>query len=239
VADAAALEAAVRADAAAVETTKVKLDYCTIRSPIHGRTGSLMVHEGNVVKGDSVLVTIVQLSPTYVDFSVPETTLPDIKKYMAAGKLKVEASAADNMSNPAVGELTFVDNMVDDSLGTIMLKGTFPNKDRALWPKQFVNIVLTLTQQPNVIIVPAQAVQTGQQDRYVFVVGANPVTEERTVVVERTFNNQAIISKGLKAGERVVTDGLLRLVAGAPVKIAELTTTGTLDSRKATGKSTQ
>jgi len=238
-ADAEALEAAVRADAAAIETTKVKLDYCTIRSPLNGRTGSLMVHEGNVVKGNDVLVTIVQLSPIYVEFSVPELNLADLKKYMAAAKLKVLASATDDLSRPAVGELTFVDNMVDITLGTIMLKGTFPNKDRALWPGQFVNVVLTLTQQPNAVVVPAQAVQTGQQVRYVFVVTNESKAEERTVVVERTFDNQAIIAKGLKAGEKVVTDGLLRLVDGATVKVVEPVTTGTMGSRKPSEKSAQ
>lgn len=227
--EAAALEAAGRADLAAVETAKVKLDYCTIRSPINGRTGSIKVHAGNVVKSNDVLVTIVQLSPTYVDFAVPEQTLPDIKKYMAARKLKVEASASDDLSNPSVGELTFVENMVDTTLGTIMLKGTFPNQDRTLWPGLFVNVVLTLADQPNVIVVPAQAIQTGQQDRYVFVVTPESKVEERTVVVERTFDNQAILSKGLKPGERVVTDGLLRLVGGATVEIQDSLTTGTLD----------
>ena len=239
VAEAAAYEADVRADLAAVETTKVKLDYCTIRSPIDGRTGSLKVHAGNVVKGNDVLVTIVQVSPTYVDFSVPERNLADIKRYMAAGKLKVEASADDDMSNPAVGELTFIENMVDDTLGTILLKGTFPNSDRALWPGQFVSIVLTLTRQPDVLLVPAQAVQTGQDNRYVFVLTPKSTVEERTVVVERTLDNQAIITKGVKAGEKVVTDGLLRLVGGATVKVQDAIASGTLASQQPPEKRTE
>ena len=235
-AEAAALEADVRADLAAIETVKVRLDYCTIRSPINGRTGSLQVHEGNLVKGNDVLVTLVQLSPTYVDFSVHEQRFPEIKKYMAAGKLKVEASASDDMSDPAVGELTFLDNTVDLALGTIGLKATFPNRDKALWPGQYVNVIVTLTNQPNVVIVPAQAVQTGQENQYVFVVAEDPVAEMRTVVVERSFDNKAIIAKGLKPGERVVTDGLLRLVAGAPVRVQDSTATGTVASQQPSEK---
>jgi multidrug efflux system membrane fusion protein len=240
-AEAAAYEADVRADIAAVETAKVKLDYCTIRSPIDGRTGSLKVHEGNLVKGNDVLVTIVQLSPAYVDFSVPEQDLPDLKKYMAAGKLKVEASASDDMSNPAVGELTFVDNMVDDTLGTILLKGTFPNSDRTLWPGQFVNVVLTLTYQPDVVVVESRAVQTGQNSQYVFVLTPKSTVEERTVVVGRTLENEhkTILTKGVKAGEKVVTDGLLRLVGGATVKVQDAIATKTLDSQQPSEKSAE
>jgi len=220
-----ALEAAVRADIAAVETAKVRLSYCTIQSPLDGRTGDLKVHEGNLVKNDIVLVVINQVSPTYAAFSVPEQNLAEIRKYMAAGKLKVEASIPDQEGPSAVGELSFVDNTVDTELGTILLKATFPNRDGALWPGQFVNVTLTLTNEPDRIVVPAQAIQSGQQDRYVYVVTADSKAEFRPVVVERSLDGQAVVEKGLEPGEKVVTDGQLRLVPGAMVEVKDTGTT--------------
>lgn len=220
-ANAEALDAAVRADQAAVENARLQLAYSSIRSPINGRTGNLMVHAGNLVKANdtSPLVTINQISPIYVAFSVPQQNLPDIKKYMAAGKLKAEAIIPKNDGPPSQGILSFVDNAVDPATGTILLKATFPNKDKALWPGQFVNVVLTLTMQSNAIVVPSQAVQSGQQGQYLFIVKPDLTVESRPVIVGREIDQEAIIEKGVQPGENVVTDGQIRLSPGAKVQI--------------------
>lgn len=214
-------EATVRLDEAAVDNAKIMLSYCFIRSPIDGRTGNLLVTRGNVIKANDVsLITINQIKPIYVDFSVPEQNLAEIKRYRASGKsLKVEAFLPNEATGAEQGALTFIDNNVDKTTGTILLKGTFPNSKRRLWPGQFVNVRLVLTTQPKAVCVPAQAVQTGQQGQYVFVIKPDLTVEARPVVVNRTIGNDAIIDKGLKAGERVVTDGQLQLVPGAKVEI--------------------
>ena len=213
-------KAAVRADQAAVDNARVQLSYCFIRSPMDGRTGNLLVQRGNVVKANDVnLLTINRVSPIYVAFSVPEQNLPEIKKYMAGKSLRVEALSPNDTGGPEQGLLTFIDNAVDKTTGTILLKGAFANQDRRLWPGQFVNVVLTLTTQPNAIIVPSQAIQTGQEGQYVFVVKSDLTVEARPVTVSRTINNESIIEKGLREGEAVVTDGQLRLVPGAKVEV--------------------
>ncbi len=216
-----ALEATVRLDEAAVENAKILLSYCFIHSPIDGRTGNLLITRGNIIKANDItLITINQIRPIYVAFSVPEQNLAEIKKYRARGKsLKVAALLPNDATGPEQGVLTFIDNTVDKTTGTILLKGTFPNNKKRLWPGQFVNVSLTLTTQPNAIIVPAPAVQTGQQGQYVFVIKPDLTVEVRPVVVNRTINNDVIVDKGLKAGERVVTDGQLQLVPGAKVEI--------------------
>ena len=213
-------KAVVEADKAAVEKAKVDLSYCSIFSPIGGRTGNLMIHQGNLVKANDtpIMVNINQVTPIYVTFAIPEQNLSEVKKYMASGKLKV-AAVIPNDPQPPEGVLTFVDNMVDTATGTIKLKGTFANEDRRLWPGQFVDTVLTLTTQPNAIVVPTQAVQNGQQGQFVFVVKPDLTVESRPVTVSRAVDNQSIIQAGLQAGERVVTDGQLRLVPGAKVEI--------------------
>jgi multidrug efflux system membrane fusion protein len=212
--------AAVRADQAAVEYAKIQLGYCFIRSPIDGRTGNLLVKRGSVIKANDIdMLTINQTDPIYVGFSVPEQTLPEIKKYMAGGTLKVAALSPNDMSGGEQGVLSFIDNTVDKTTGTILLKGTFANKERRLWPGQFVNVVLTLTTQPDAIIIPSQAIQTGQQGQYVFVLKPDFTVEVRPVVVNRTLNNESIIDKGLQNGEKVVTDGQLQLVPGAKVEV--------------------
>src|SRR5208337_2064788 len=158
-----ALAASVRADEAAIEKARIDLSYCTLQAPIDGRTGALLVHPGNLVKdNDAVLVVVNQIHPIYVTFSVPEQNLADIKRYRAGGPLKVEAIIPSQEQNPARGVLTFIDNAVDNTTGTIKLKGTFENPDNRLWPGQFVNVALTLTTQPNAVVAPSQAVQTGQ-----------------------------------------------------------------------------
>ncbi len=215
-----ALQAAVRADQAAVENAKIQLGYCSIRSPIEGRTGNLMVHEGNVVKAnDTALVVINQINPLYVDFSVPEQFLPEIKKYQARGKLKVEAIMRNEEARPEQGVLTFVNNAVDSATGTILLKGTFPNLEKRLWPGQFVNVVLALTSLPNAVVVPSQAVQTGQQGQYAFVVKPDLTVDLRPVATGETIGGETVIEKGLQPGEKVVTDGQLLLFPGAKVEV--------------------
>lgn len=215
-----ALQAAVRADQAAVENAKIQLGYCSIRSPIEGRTGNLMVHEGNVVKvNDTALVVINQINPLYVDFSVPEQHLPEIKKYQARRKLKVEAIVPNEEAHPEQGVLTFVNNAVDSATGTILLKGTFPNLEKRLWPGQFVDVKLALTLLPNAVVVPSQAVQTGQQGLYAFVVKPDMTVDLRPVVAGETIGDETVIEKGLQPGEKVVTDGQLLLRPGAKVEV--------------------
>ena len=231
--DAEALEATVVADRAAVENAKIQLDYCSIRSPIEGRTGSLSVKQGNIIKADDItLVVINQIVPIEVSFSVPEQFLPEIRKRMASKKLQVEASSPQSDERPEKGTITFFDNAVDTSTGTIRLKGTFSNRERKLWPGQFVNTVLTLTEEPNVIVVPSQAIQTGQDGQYVFVVKSDLTVESRQVVAGRTINGETVVQKGLQGDESVVTDGQLRLYPGARVELK------TSDSANASQKKT-
>jgi multidrug efflux system membrane fusion protein len=214
-------EAAVKADEAAVEYAKLELQYCYIYSPIDGRTGPYLVNVGNLVKANDVpvMLTINQVNPIFVDFAIPEQYLSDVKKYMAQGKLTVQAFLPNDPQNPELGTLSFVDNTVDVQTGTIKLKGTFPNPARRLWPGQFVNSVLRLAEQENAIVVPTPAVQTGQTGKYVFVVKPDMTAEERKVVVARSNGDETVISQGLRPGETVVTDGQLRLVNGSKVQI--------------------
>ena len=215
-----ALKAAVRADQAAVENAKIQLGYCSVFSPIDGRTGTLMIHPGNVVKAnDTALVVINQISPLYVDFSVPEQYLAEIKRFMAAGRLKVQASVSNDPLHPEGGYVSFVNNTVDTTTGTILLKGTFANPEKRLWPGQFVNVVLTLTSMPNAVVAPSQAVQTGQQGQYAFVVKDDHTVDLRPVVSSLTVGGETVIEKGLQPGDTVVTDGQLMLYPGARVEV--------------------
>lgn len=213
-----ALDAAVRADEAAVENAKIKLSYCSIASPISGRTGSLLVHPGNLVKtNDTSLVVINQVTPIYVDFSVPEQVLPQVKQHQARGRLRVLAYPSGASSNPSTGVLSFINNAVDSNTGTIELKATFANGGRRLWPGQFVNVILDLTVQRNATVVPSQAVQTGEKGQYVFVVKSDNTVDLRPVAVGKTLAGFTIVDKGVNAGETVVTNGQLRLYPGAKV----------------------
>jgi multidrug efflux system membrane fusion protein len=223
VATAAGLKASVAADEAAVENAQLQVQYCSIRSPIDGIVGALKVDPGNLVKANDTtnpLVVVNQIQPIYVGFFVPERHLPAIKQYMASGKPQVDVTVPGQQGPPARGELTFLDNTVNAASGTIQLRATFANEDRSLWPGQFVNVTLVLTEQPGAIVIPSQAVQTGQQGQYVYVVKADNTVEDRPVVVGRSIDNESIIDKGIAPGERVVTDGQLRLTTGASVKIA-------------------
>jgi multidrug efflux system membrane fusion protein len=219
--NAVSLEATANADKALVENAGLQLKYCYIYSPINGRTGNLMANQGNLIKAnaDDPMIIINQIQPIYVSFSVPEQYLGEIKKYMSAGKVKVEAFITNSENKPVEGILTFVDNSVDISTGMIKLKATFVNKYRHLWPGQFVNVIITLTTQPNAVIVPSQAIQTGQKGEYVFLIKKDLTVEIRPVVIARTMNGEAIVEKGLQAGDKVVTDGQLRLVSGAKVEL--------------------
>jgi membrane fusion protein, multidrug efflux system len=216
----AADKAAVQADEAAVKAANLNVSFCSIYAPIDGQTGSQLVYPGAVVKADDVpvLVVINRISPMYVDFSVPQQYLDQIKSYMAHERLLVQAAVSDN-SAPESGYLTFVNNTVNASTGTILLKGTFANRDRRLWPGEFVNVVLRLAEQENAIVVPSQAVMNGQDGDYLFVIKPDMTVDLRTVKVSRTVNGESVITDGVKPGESVVTDGQLRLTAGAKVRI--------------------
>jgi multidrug efflux system membrane fusion protein len=223
-ADQAAIEsarAAEVADKAAVETARLNLDYCEIRSPINGRTGSLQVKVGTLIKAqaDTAMVTINQVSPTYVTFSVPEDQLAQIRMSMAKGPLQVEALAPNDPSGPARGQVSFIDNTVDSTTGVIKLKALFPNQERKLWPGQFVNVVLTVGKEANATVVPSEAIQTGQQGQYAFVVKQDHTVENRIVSIGRTIGRETVITKGIAPGETVVTDGQLRLIPGFKVEI--------------------
>lgn len=221
-ANADALAAAVQADKANVENSRLQLAYCTIKSPIDGRVGSVLINKGNVVKANDLpMVTINKITPVYVTFSVPEQNLADIKKYMAAESLKVEAVIPGDEKHPAQGVLTFVNNQVDNTTGTIQLKGTFQNKDRRLWPGQFVNVILTLTTQRNAVVMPSAALQSGQQGQYVFVVKPDFTVESRPVKIARTFNDLAVVAQGVAPGEKVVTDGQIQLIPGVHVELKD------------------
>jgi len=223
--NATAFEATVNADKAVVENAGLQLKYCYIYSPFNGRTGNLLSHQGNLIKAnaDNPMVIINQIQPIYVTFSVPEQYLAEIKKYMSGGKILVKAFITTGKDDPEEGVLTFVDNTVDAATGTIKLKATFANNKKRLWPGQFVDVVIVLTTQPNAIVVPSQSVQTGQKGQYVFVIKDDLTVEDRPVTVGRTLNSETVIEKGLQAGEKVVTDGQLRLVPGAKVQLKEKT----------------
>ena len=213
-------EAAVQADEAAVQTAKLNVSYCSIYAPIDGRTGGQLIYPGTVVKANDlpVLVVINRISPIYVNFSVPQQYLGQIKQFMARGRLPIQATPADN-SAPESGYLTFINNTVDVTTGTIQLKGDFDNRDLRLWPGEFVTVVLRLAEQQNATVVPSQAVQTGQQGDYVFIIKSDMTVDLRTVKVSRTVNGESIISEGVKPGDLIVTDGQVRLVPGTKVQI--------------------
>lgn len=224
-ADQAAIEsakAAIGAGEAAVEMVRVQLGYTTMRSPIDGRTGNLTVKQGNVVTANNMdLMTINQVEPIYVTFSVPEAQLNAIKNYMGQGKLAVRAKPQDDDSAEETGSLTFIDNSVDPTTGTIKLKGTFTNSDHKLWPGQFVRVTLRLTTQQNAVTVPNEAVQAGQNGQFIYVVKPDRTVEARPVTVGQRVDQDMVIQTGLQAGEIVVTEGQLRLAPNNPnIKVA-------------------
>jgi len=215
-----AAEASVAADEAAVNTAQLNAEYCKIYSPMDGRTGSVMVKPGNLVKvADVPIVVINQVSPIHVDFTVPQEYLPDIKKYMAAGPLRVEAAVPNNSGPPEVGTLSFIDNAVDTTTGTIHLRATFENRGGVLWPGLYVNTLMTLAHESNATVIPAQAITAGQQGSFVYVVKEDGTVVPRPIASSRTIQGEAVIDKGLETGETVVTDGQVRLIPGSKVQI--------------------
>jgi membrane fusion protein, multidrug efflux system len=215
-----AMEATVAADKAAVETAKINLQYTSISSPINGRTGNIGVKEGNLVKANDVpiLVTINQIEPIYVSFAIPEQQLGELKQYSVGGTLKVDA-APQGSNQHFQGKLTFIDNSVDLTTGTIKLKATFDNAQHVLWPGQFVDVRLTLKSQPNSIVIPTAALQTSQSGTYVYVVNQDLTAQPQPVKVAWNVGDNTVIASGLQPGQRVVTDGQLRLTPGAKVDI--------------------
>lgn len=214
--------ATVRADEAAIENAKLRLEYAGIRAPIAGQTGKIFVQEGNLVKANdtNALVVINQLNPIYVNFSVPEQHLTDVRKAMAADTLVVQAQQPDG-TGIASGKLTFVDNSVDTTTATIKLKATFDNKDKALWPGQFVKVALILGEQKNAVVVASRAVLTGPKGQYVFVVGAQQTVDTRNIEVDRVDGADTVVRKGLAGGETVVIDGQSRLLPGSRISVKE------------------
>ncbi|WP_235526253.1 efflux RND transporter periplasmic adaptor subunit [Nostoc piscinale] len=216
-------QAAVLADEAAIDSAKVQLSYSSIYSPITGRTGSLKLNQGNLVTANSTdpLITISQIRPIYVNFSIPQRMLPDLKKYTSNNKLEVDVIPPKDSGNPVHGYLTFVDSGVNTQTGTIQLKGTFSNDDERLLPGQFVNVVLKLSEIPNAVTVPTKAIQAGQQQQFVYVVKPDNTVEMRPVVVGDAVNNETAIAQGIKPGEQVVIDGQFNLVPGAAVQVKQ------------------
>ena len=214
----AAAEAVVRADEAAIKTANIQLSYCSIYAPISGVTGAQLVSPGATVRAHDAptLVVINQVEPIYVNFSVPQQYLESIKDSMGRARLRVMATPPGSTS-AETGVLTFVNNTVDTATGTIQLMATFSNSDHRIWPGQFSNVVLNLGEQQDVLVVPSQSVQAGQQGDYVFVVKSDKTVDVRQVKVGQTVNNQTEILQGVTAGETIVTDGQVRLVPGAKV----------------------
>lgn len=223
-ANAQALGATVQADEAAVEHARLQVGYCFISSPISGRTGSLLINQGNLIKAEdekNSIVVIHQIQPIYVSFAVPEKYFPEIKAAMQKGALPLSVVIAGDEPQPIQGKLTFIDNQVDRTTGTVRLKGTFTNAEKRLWPGQFVDVSLELSSQPNALVIPAEAVQTGQGEQFVYVVKPDQTVDYRTIQLERIMNGEAVVKEGLAPGEQVVTDGQLRLVPGARVQIKQ------------------
>ena len=218
---------ALEAEALAVEsrlaTARIQLEYCSIRAPLAGRSGQITLHEGDIVRANDTgapLTTIHQLSPINVTFGVPQQYLGALQRYRAAGQLAVAATPPGADEKPELGELTFLDNAVESATGTLRLKAAFPNPAQRLWPGQFVTIAVTLA-NPEVLAIPSSALQTSQAGQYVYVVKADRTAELRPVVVERTVGAEAVIAKGLTAGETIVTEGQLRVVPGRTVDVRD------------------
>jgi multidrug efflux system membrane fusion protein len=216
-------EATAKASEAALENARLNLEYCTILSPLEGYVGKVLLQAGNLVRANDVnpLVVINQVRPVYVSFAVPEQKLPEIRKYQAASPLRVDVIPPDRSAAPIAGRLVFIDNAVDPSTGTIRLRAQFDNADAALWPGQFVNVSLRLYEEPDAIVIPSQAIQSGPQGQYVYVVGDDMVADVRPIAVQELDGERAIVARGLAKGERVVTRGQLRLGPKTRVQIGK------------------
>src|SRR4029077_7649347 len=228
-ADKASIESAraqILADKANIDNIKLQLAYTTIYSPIDGRTGNLTVKSGNIVTPNTtILTTITQVEPIYVTFSIPESRLADVRRYMAQGKLQGAAHGQDD-TDTDLGQLTFVDNNVDTTTGTIRLKGTFQNGSRKLWPGEYAYVKLRMSMQQNALVLPDQAVQTGQDGTYVYVVKDDGTVEMRPVNTGLRVGQDMVIDRGVQNGETVVTEGQLRLAPGTRVQMRGANGTG-------------
>jgi multidrug efflux system membrane fusion protein len=216
----AAAEATVAAEEAAVHSAQLQAAFTTITAPIDGRTGGLLVTVGNIVTANdpAPLVVINQISPIFVSFALPENQLQQVAATQTKQPLKVTAIPRGG-GTPVDGELAFIDNAVDPTTGTVQLKGRFTNDDRRLWPGQFVDVVLTITERPDSVVVPTAAIQTGPKGDYVFVVTAEKTAELRRVTVAFVHEDEAVIATGLATGESVVVEGHLRVAPGARVEV--------------------
>ena len=221
-ANAGALAGTVKADEAALENARIRLSYCTAESPISGRAGALLVKVGNVVTANSAehaVVRINQLKPVFIRFSIPETVVNIVRSRQAeSGGLRVKSHRPGTEISAAEGTLTFIDNSVDRNSGTLLLKATFENANEALWPGEFVDVLLELGVRKNALKVPSSAVQTGQQGEYAYAVKADGTAEVRQLKVAFYAGNDAVIDSGLNAGDEVVTDGHVRLFPGAKIE---------------------
>lgn len=225
-ANAESLAATLVADRAAIKNARIQLEYCSIRSPISGRTGVVALQAGNLVKANDLPIeTVNQIAPINISFSLPEKRLAEIKRGMAAGQLKIETVIPNEPGARENGTISFLDNAVNAATGTIKLKGVFANKSRKLWPGQFNDVLITLATRKNAVVIPIQAVQSGQQGEYVYVVGPDNKVELRQIA-SAPAGEEAVVEKGLAAGEVVVVDGQLRLTPGAFVETGEKAVAG-------------
>lgn len=216
-------EATARASQAGLENARLNVEYCTIRSPLEGYVGKVLLQAGNLVRANDTnpLVVINQVRPIYVNFAVPEQYLPEIRKYNVTAPLQVDVVPTDPAGPSASGQLIFIDNAVDPSTGTIRMRAQFANADAALWPGQFVNVSVRIYEEPEAIVIPSQAVQTGPEGQYVYVVGSESLVDVRRIRVRRADGERTIVASGLQPGERVVTRGQLRLAPKTRVQISK------------------
>ncbi|MBZ5661666.1 MAG: efflux RND transporter periplasmic adaptor subunit [Acidobacteriia bacterium] len=213
-------EAQVRQNEAAVESARLNLEYTAIRSPIDGRAGHRLVDVGNVVTANSTtLLTIERLDPIYADFTVTENDLPAVQRNARGGELKVEVRIPDEPDKPVVGRLTFLDNSVQASSGTVMLRATVPNADHRLWPGQFVNVRLVLATLPKAVLVPVTATQDSAKGPFVYVVKQDSTAELRIVKLGQRQGDLIVVEQGIQPGERVVVTGQLGVMPGAKVRV--------------------
>jgi len=215
-----ALQASVLADQAQLENSKVLLTYYTIIAPIDGRVGMIAIKRGNSIKSNDVpLATINQIQPIYVTIAVPQSALPELRAAMTQGPVAVQVLPQGDKGTPVEGRIAFFENTIDSTSGTIGVRATFANDEQRLWPGQFVNASILVRTDPDALVVPPAAVQVGQNGSYVFVIKDDGTAETRAVTIDRTVDGKAVVSKGLRSGEKVVTDGQLRLSDGARVQI--------------------
>ena len=216
------LAATLVADRAAIKNAKIQLGYCSIRSPISGRTGTIAMQPGNLVKANDLpIVTVNQLTPIYATFSIPEKLLAEVKRAMAGNELKIEAVIPNEPGSTEAGTISFLDNAVNPATGTIKLKGVFANKSRKLWPGQFTDVVMTLGNRKDAVVVPTNVIQTSQQGQFIYVVKPDNSVEMRQITATMALGEDSVVEKGLAAGETVVVDGQLRLTPGAVVESKE------------------